>query len=122
MFTGAGPNTVDVEARGKLLLPLAQAKRTALLQNFPNPFNPKTWIPFELGTPADVTITVYDLAGQVVGAFDLGAQPAGVYSARDSAAYWDGRDEAGEEVGSGVHYYVMQAGEHASSRRMVLLK
>jgi len=54
--------------------------------------------------------------------FDLGAQPAGVYSARDSAAYWDGRNESGEEVGRGVYYYVMQAGEHASSRRMVLLK
>jgi hypothetical protein len=122
LFTREGPETAGVEARGKLLLPLGQVKRTALLQNFPNPFNPETWIPFELAASADVTITVYDLAGNAVRTFKLGAQPAGVYSRRDGAAYWDGRNDTGEPVGSGVYYYTMQAGEHAATRRMVLLK
>ncbi|MAF12903.1 hypothetical protein CMK11_20830 [Candidatus Poribacteria bacterium] len=121
LFTRAGP-PVDVQARGKLVLPLGRLKATELHQNFPNPFNPETWIPFELGTAADVTITVYDLSGEAVRTLNLGAQPAGVYAGRDTAAFWDGRDDAGEPVGSGVYVYYMRAGEAVAARRMVLLK
>ena len=97
-------------------------QETALLANYPNPFNPETWIPYQLARDADVTLTVYDMKGTPVRQFNLGYQPAGYYTGRTKAAYWDGRNEIGESVASGVYFYQLQAGDYTDLRRMVILK
>ena len=95
---------------------------TVLLANYPNPFNPETWIPYHLSHAADVTITIYDTKGAVVRRLDLGHQPVGYYTARSKAAYWDGRNEHGESVASGVYFYQLRADDYSVSRRMVIVK
>ena len=95
---------------------------TVLLQNYPNPFNPETWIPYQLSEAAVVTITIYDVAGKVVRALDLGHQAAGFYQSRSQAAYWDGRNNLNERVASGIYFYHIQAGEFSATRRMLILK
>ncbi|RKU35306.1 hypothetical protein C6496_17065, partial [Candidatus Poribacteria bacterium] len=106
----------------KQLLATLAPKETALLPNFPNPFNPETWIPYQLANDADVTLTVYDINGAPVRQFDLGHQSAGFYTTRTKAAYWDGRNETGESVASGVYFYQLQTGDYTDLRRMVILK
>jgi hypothetical protein len=98
---------------------------TRLLANYPNPFNPDTWIPFELDTSADVSIHIYDVRGALVRRLDLGHREPGYYTDRDAAAYWDGRNAAGEPVVSGAYFYTLGAGDPGEShltRRMVILK
>lgn len=97
-------------------------ERTALLQNYPNPFNPETWIPFELAESAEVKITIYSPAGQVIRTLELGTLPAGSYTSRAKAAYWDGTNEMGERVASGLYLYRIEAGSFSAMRRMVILK
>jgi len=97
-------------------------KATALLPNYPNPFNPETWIPFMLSKEADVTIRIYDSVGRLVRTIDLGHLRPGYYLNRDRAAYWDGRNELGEQVASGIYFYQIQAGSFVKTKRMVLLK
>ena len=104
------------------LLAALRPATTALLPNYPNPFNPETWIPFDLADAGEVTIRVYDVGGQVVRRLDLGYIDAGKYHARDAAAYWDGRNESGEGVASGVYLYEIRAGEQRDIRRMVVRK
>ena len=104
------------------LLAALTPKEMALLPNYPNPFNPETWIPYHLAHAADVTLTVYDTKGAVVRQLDLGHQPAGFYTARAKAAYWNGRNERGESVASGVYFYQLRAGDYTALRRMVILK
>ena len=104
------------------LLATLGPKETALLANFPNPFNPETWIPYQLANDANVTLTVYDTNGAPVRQFDLGHQSAGFYTTRTKAAYWDGRNDTGESVASGVYFYQLQAGDYTDLRRMVILK
>ena len=96
--------------------------RTALLPNYPNPFNPETWIPYHLAHAADVRLTVYDPQGVIVRQFDLGYQQAGYYTDRTSAAYWDGRNDSGESVASGIYFYQLQADHFYAMRKMVILK
>ena len=96
--------------------------RTALLANYPNPFNPETWIPYHLAHAADVTLTIYDPQGVMVRQFDLGYQQAGYYTDRTSAAYWDGRNETGESVASGIYFYQLEADHFYAMRKMVILK
>ena len=84
---------------------------THLLPNYPNPFNPETWIPYQLASAADVKLTIYDMKGELVRRLDLGYQPAGYYTDRAKAAYWDGRNESGESVASGIYFYQLRAGE-----------
>jgi WD40 repeat protein len=95
---------------------------TELLHNYPNPFNPETWIPFALSTESDVTIRIYDIAGSVVRSLALGRLPAGRYSQRNRAGYWDGRAATGESVASGIYVYELRAGEHRQTRRLVMRK
>ena len=95
---------------------------TALLLNFPNPFNPETWIPYQLAENASVTLTIYDTTGVVVRRLDLGHRLAGYYSNRGKAARWDGRNEVGEQVASGVYFYNLSTGNYSATRRMVILK
>ncbi len=97
-------------------------KETALLHNYPNPFNPETWIPYRLAHAADVQITIYNTRGTVVRRLDVGHQSAGFYTARAQAAYWDGRNEHGESVASGLYFYQFRAGDYTALRRMVILK
>ena len=97
-------------------------KETALLPNYPNPFNPETWIPYHLAHDADVKLTIYDTKGVLVRQLDLGHQPAGYYIARAKAAYWDGRNNLGEIVGSGIYFYQLSAGDFSAMRKMVILK
>ena len=104
------------------LLAALAPKETALLPNYPNPFNPETWIPYQLANDADVTLTVYDTKGSPVRQFDLGYQSAGFYTNRTKAAYWDGRNESGESVASGVYFYQLRAGDYIDLRRMVIVK
>ena len=95
---------------------------TALLPNYPNPFNPETWIPYQLKTPANVTLTIHDVHGRIVQTLEIGYQPAGLYQSRDRAAYWDGRNERGEPVATGVYFCTLSAGDFRTSRRMLVGK
>ena len=104
------------------LLAALTPKKTALLPNYPNPFNPETWIPYRLAQEAEVAITIYDTKGALVRQLALGNQEAGYYAERGKAAYWDGRNERGEAVASGIYIYQFRAGDYAASRRMVILK
>ncbi|MBI1925971.1 T9SS type A sorting domain-containing protein [Candidatus Poribacteria bacterium] len=104
------------------LLGMSTPERTQLLSNFPNPFNPETWIPYQLARDAAVQITIYDIKGSLVHRLELGHQQAGYYRGRDSAAYWDGRNEAGELVSSGVYFYQLRAGDFTAVKRMVIRK
>jgi flagellar hook assembly protein FlgD len=93
-----------------------------LLQNFPNPFNPETWLPYKLASDASVTIRIYNLKGQLVRTITSGNQEAGIYVTKEKAAYWDGRNNRGEIVASGSYYYTLQAGEFIAIRKMVIMK
>ena len=97
-------------------------RENALLANFPNPFNPETWIPYQLSKSTQVTITIYAVNGQIVRELALGHQPAGTYQNRSRAAYWDGRNELGEPVASGVYFYTITAGDFTATRKMLIQK
>ena len=97
-------------------------KETALLANYPNPFNPETWIPYQLSKSADVTLTIYAVNGQMVRWLTLGHQPAGMYQNRSRAAYWDGKNAFGESVASGVYFYTLTAGDFTATRKMLIRK
>ena len=104
------------------LLSALTPKETALLPNYPNPFNPETWIPYHLARDADVQLTIYDIQGEIVRRFDLEHQSAGFYTDRSKAAYWDGRNESREPVASGVYFYYFSTGDYSQMRRLVILK
>ncbi len=104
------------------LLAALTPKETALLANYPNPFNPETWIPYHLAKDTDVTLTIYAIDGQVVRTLALGHQPAGMYQSRSRAAYWDGRNAFGEPVASGVYFYTLTAGNFTATRKMLIRK
>ena len=106
----------------QLLPEIPLPSETALLPNYPNPFNPETWIPYHLAEPAEVVLTLYDIKGTPVRRLDLGHQMAGYYANRNRAAYWDGKNERGEWVGSGVYFYQLTAGDFSAMRKMVILK
>ena len=96
--------------------------QTQLLANYPNPFNPETWIPYRLAQDAFVTLTIYDQTGQLVRTIDAGHQTASAYESRSQAIYWDGRDQVGEQVASGVYFYHLSAGDFSATRKMLILK
>ena len=95
---------------------------TALFPNYPNPFNPETWIPYQIAKPADVTLTIHDVSGREVRRLVLGHQAAGVYRSRGRAAYWDGRNALGEKVASGLYFYTFTAGDFTATRKMLIRK
>ena len=116
---------VDVEVPGQVAAApatVAVPNQTALLANYPNPFNPETWIPYHLTVPADVTLTIYAIDGKVVRRLDLGHQAAGFYQSKSRAAYWDGRNTVGERVASGLYVYTLTAGDFTATRKMLILK
>ncbi len=95
---------------------------TDLFNNYPNPFNPETWIPYQLATPAAVSVDIYAVDGHLVRRLSLGHQPAGVYKSKSRAAYWDGRNEVGERVASGLYFYTLTAGEFSATRKLLIRK
>ena len=104
------------------LLATLAPKETVLLPNYPNPFNPETWIPYQLAQSADITISIYAVDGTVIRTLDLGHKPSGIYQDKTRAAYWDGRNNVGELVASGVYFYTLTAGNFKSTRKMLILK
>ena len=97
-------------------------EKTAWFANYPNPFNPETWIPYQLATAADVQIRIYAASGVLVRTLDLGRQPAGMYQQRSRAVYWNGKNEVGESVASGVYFYSLTAGDFTATRKMLIRK
>ena len=95
---------------------------TKLLANYPNPFNPETWIPYRLAKDAFVTLTIYDPSGRVVRTLDVGHRIAAVYESQAKAIYWDGKNGLGEPVASGVYFYTLMAGDYSATRKMLILK
>ena len=95
---------------------------TALLANYPNPFNPETWLPYQLAESGEVTLIIYDINGKMVRRLEVGYKAAGMYRSRSRAAYWDGRNGLGESLASGVYFYTLIVGEFTATRRMLILK
>ena len=118
--------TVDDVKNGRItledLIAYEIPAETELLRNYPNPFNPETWIPYRLAEDADVSLTIYDVNGAVVRDIDIGHQTAAVYETRAKAIYWDGRNQFGEQVASGLYFYHLSAADFSGTRRMVILK
>ena len=101
---------------------LLKPNKTAIDQNYPNPFNPETWIPYQLAESADVSISIYAADGKLVRTLELGHQPVGIYEGKSRAAYWDGKNELGEFVASGVYFYTLTAGNFSATRKMLIRK
>ena len=97
-------------------------QETVLLANYPNPFNPETWIPYQLAKPAEVTVSIHAADGTLVRTLALGQLPAGVYQDKDRAAYWDGKNEQGESIASGVYFYTLKAGDFSATKKMLIRK
>ena len=106
----------------ELLLALFVPEETALLHNYPNPFNPETWIPYQLAESGEVTIHIYAARGVLVRTLALGYQPAGIYQYRSRAAYWDGKNAVGESVASGLYFYTLTAGDFTATGKMLIRK
>lgn len=94
--------------------------KSALGQNYPNPFNPETWIPYQLSEPSNVTLKIYKSSGELIRTIDLGYKQAGIYGDKPKSAYWDGKDDNGQTVGSGIYFYTIQAGNFSATRKMLL--
>lgn len=97
-------------------------EETKLLANYPNPFNPDTWIPYQLSEGSTVTVKIYDVSGHLIRTIDVGLKPVGYYLTRGRAVYWDGRNESGERISSGVYFYTFTANNYTETRRMVIVK
>jgi hypothetical protein len=106
---------------GSLILQV-RPKVSKLLANYPNPFNPETWIPFQIKQGGTVTLTIHDVSGQLVRRLDLGFRAPGYYLSKHQAGYWDGTNDSGEKVASGLYFYTIRAGEFRSTRKMSLRK
>ena len=113
----------DRDAAAAPTLSKAVPEENALLANYPNPFNPETWIPYQLAKPAEVKVAIYAADGTLVRTLSLGHQPAGVYQSKGRAAYWDGTNAQGEPVASGVYFYTLKvSGEFTATRKMLIQK
>ena len=106
----------------KLLMPVKVPMKTKLHANYPNPFNPETWIPYQLAEDSDLTIRIYDSSGKIVKTIHTGLQKSGYYISRDKAAHWNGANESGEKVASGVYYYELETPKYKQTRKLVIIK
>ena len=128
IVSGPFSHKVGVEDLRKAYLSLSltvgdvHPAETILGQNFPNPFNPETWIPYQLEKSADITLQIYDTSGGIVRTIDLGFKSQGFYMTQSTAAYWDGRNNMGEQVASGVYFYSLQTPDFSATRKMLILK
>ena len=117
-FVDGAKQTVQLSPSAAPVIPT----ETALLPNYPNPFNPETWMPYQLKKPAEVTLIIFNMKGQAIRTLAVGNQPAGVYQSRSRAAYWDGRNEIGELVANGVYFYTLTAGDYSATCKMLVGK
>ena len=116
------PDSLHGIAVLKQLLAVLTPNQTVLLPNYPNPFNPETWIPYQLAEDGDIGLSIYDAGGRLVRRLDLGHRSAGYYTDKSKAAYWDGRNHRGEEVANGVFFYQLRAGGYTQTQKMVVIK
>ena len=118
--------TAEDVKRSQIQLPTLVAyeipAKTELLPNYPNPFNPETWIPYQLSEGSTVTVQIYDIRGHLIRTIEVGHKPMGYYLTRERAVYWDGRNEKGERISSGVYFYTLITGHYTQTRRMVIVK
>ena len=129
-FLGVNPlrYTITAEDVRKIQIQLSALvayeipSKTELLPNYPNPFNPETWIPYRQAEDAFVTLTIYNLSGQIVRTLEVGHRIAAAYESRSKAIYWDGRNKLGERMASGVYFYTLTAGDYSATRKMLILK
>lgn len=105
-----------------LLMPTNSPLETKLYANYPNPFNPETWIPYQLAEDAEIAIRIYNTSGKIVKTLFSGHQASGYYIIRSKAAYWDGRNEFGETAASGVYIYELVTPKTKHTKRLVILK
>ena len=112
----------SVDPSSHALSTLGYIKQTTILQNYPNPFNPETWFPYDLAEASEVILKIYDVRGGLVRQLNIGLQEPGSYRSQEKAAYWDGRDQSGTKVASGIYFYTFAAGDFERTRRMVILK
>ena len=118
----------NVRLNGKLVPSTAKGTievlppKSALLQNFPNPFNPETWIPYQLKEEAEVVIQIYNIKGELVCTLSIGRKPAGSYLSREKAVFWNGKNQNGEAVANGLYFYTFKAGDFQATRKMILVK
>ncbi len=114
-------NDADPLAEGSAAkAPSVRPAETSVLPNYPNPFNPETWIPYQLGKPADVSVSIYSADGKLVRTLALGHKPAGIYYGKSRAIYWDGRNRQGEPVASGIYFYTFTAGDFTGTKKMLI--
>jgi hypothetical protein len=108
---------VDLESKARII-----PSASWIGQNYPNPFNPETWIPYALSESGKVTVQIYNVHGSLVRTLNLGEKSAGVYDTKELAAYWNGRNDTGEKMSSGLYFYKLTAGQFSQVKRMVILK
>ena len=111
---------IAVNPKGKYPTSWANVRRTMLFQNYPNPFNPDTWIPYTLSEQADVVIRIYTATGRLVRILNIGKRTSGIHISKDKAAYWNGHDDNGETMSSGVYFYTFQAGDYVATKKMIV--
>jgi parallel beta-helix repeat protein len=116
------PDFLTAKSLLQRLISNTRVTKTEAFQNYPNPFNPDTWIPYQLQEDSDVVIKIYTSTGRLVQTLSLGHKPAGVYSTKDKAAYWDGRNEEGEKTASGIYFYNIQAGDFTATKKMTIVE
>ncbi len=117
-----GPDFVAAKNLIYRLIHSVKVSETKVHQNYPNPFNPETWIPYQLASDSEVTIRIYSSAGQLIRILDLGYKGTGLYLTKDTAAYWDGTNEAGERVSNGIYFYNVKAGEYSTTKKMIAVQ
>ncbi|MBM3238713.1 T9SS type A sorting domain-containing protein [Candidatus Poribacteria bacterium] len=113
---------INIRAINLNLRQLFIPTKSLLGQNYPNPFNPETWIPYQLASDSPVLICIHNTRGQVIRTLNIGNQKAGIYMTKSKAAYWDGRDNSGEKVASGVYFYTLQTDEFSATRKLTIIK
>ena len=121
---GISPNSPPAAPANALLTSVEPSSpdESHLFVNYPNPFNPETWIPYQLSEAADVSLSIYSVDGKLVRTLALGHQSEGMYRSKSRAAYWDGRNELGERVASGLYFYTLTAGDFTATRKMLIRK
>ena len=115
----------DISKRQISVLPLVLYRiptQTTLLPNYPNPFNPETWIPFRLAKATTISLLIHDIHGNTIRHIDLNHLKAGIYESKDRAIYWDGRNKSGEYAASGVYFYTLRTGNVRATQKMILMK
>jgi len=117
-----GPVPTAVNPSGIAIATWGRVKQNKLLQNYPNPFNPETWIPYQLGEDANVVIKIYSSSGQLVRTINIGLKIAGLYFDKEKAVYWDGRDNSGEKVVSGIYFYTIETNKFTDTKKMVIMR